>query len=130
MVSILCTSKEDFSKFAESVSVSLNLPLIKSPFKDNNLGIDILKKNFVYLVPISEQPKEFDSLFGFGEKLIELSDVSILIDTHNSEVVWNEYTHRVVNEYINLNLLSEKYGLPILYDKVNITKEEIYELIK
>ena len=130
MVSILCTSKLNFSKFAESVSEAFNLPLIKYPFKEKKLSIDVLKKNVVYLIPISEQSNEFDSLFGFGEKVIEISDISILIDSLNSDYVWNEYTHKVIDEYINLKLLSEKYELPFFYDKNNLTKEEVYELIK
>ena len=83
MVSILCTSRSGSTNLALYLSKLLNLELDISPFMDSKKKITDLKKNKFYKIMIHQMPSDFDSLFEFGEKIINISDKVILLDREN-----------------------------------------------
>jgi hypothetical protein len=122
----------------------MGLDLETSPFLiENNSDINSLLSDKLYRILLNEKPKNYNSLFGFGEKIINKSNKVILLDRRdklkqskslafklnklNIKIPTNEIYSDIDDNLFNESMfqllehsrvlikLSEKYNIPIFY---------------
>jgi len=81
MDSILCTSRSGSENLLNYLSNVIGRKKENSPFsKDKRITFDVLKEDNFYKFIISDTSVDLSDMFQFGEKIIEKSNIFILLD--------------------------------------------------
>ena len=98
MVSLLCTSRSGSTNLSYYLSKVLEMKFIQSPFSVER-GLSYLKKGNFYKLFIHHQPISYDNLFGYGERIVKISDKTILYDRRSK-----------IEQSVSLAFKKRKYG--------------------
>jgi len=115
MDSILCTSRSGSENLLNYLSNVISVKKENSPFsKDKKITFDVLKEDSFYKFIISDTPDDLSDMFQFGEKIIEKSNICILLDRKDLNKQAESYAFK---KYKYANDVS-KYHIKEKYEKM------------
>ena len=123
VVTLLCTSRSGSTNLSNYLSGVLNLPLIQSPFMRGEHDLSEMSDDGFYKIFIHNQTRGFDSLYLFGEEVINLSDKVIIYDRLNKQ----DQSESLAYKQIKYSRDLTKYHIKEHYDMSIVPQEKIDE---
>lgn len=122
-ITILCTARSGSTNLTNYLGDVLNIPVTISPFMREEKNLNVLDKGGLFKVFIHNQTEGFDSLYLFGNEVIDRSDKTIIYDRRDKVEQSESLAYRQTKYSGDLT----KYHIKEHYDMDIVPKEKIEE---
>ena len=122
-ITILCTARSGSTNLTNYLGGVLNIPITTSPFMRGSKDISLLNRGGLFKLFIHNQTEGFDSLYLFGNEVINRSHKTILYDRRDKEKQSESLAYRQTRYSDDLS----KYHNKEDYDMSIVPQEKIDE---